>query len=1089
MERGLSSRVGRVAALLLGSGFCALVYQTAWHRELRLVFGASHAASAAVLAIFMGGLGVGSLWLSKRAERHPRPLELYGNLEILIASSAAVTPALTAAARWLYVLAGGSSTLGTGGATIARLLLATAVLGVPTFLMGGTLPAAARAVASNADAGRRNLAVLYGVNTIGAVLGTVASTFALLEIYGTRKTLWLAALLNVLVGLVARVISRSLPTTPSISPAPAPADEAAGAPEHQSELLPPFKFVLAAAGTVGFVFLLMELVWYRMLGPLLGGSTFTFGIILAVALLGIGVGGALYSIFGHLLRPTLSSFAATCSAEAACVALPFALGDHVAVLAAMLRPLSGFGFFGLAAGWVLVAALVVLPASIVAGFQFPLLIALMGRGREQVARHVGLAYAWNTFGSIAGSLAGGFGLLPMLTAPGTWRLVAFLLIALAACAAVLDAWRDRRAFRVVGTALTGGIAAVLALLPGPTSAWRHSPIGAGRVDLTRETRNGIEEWRRASRRNVYREYEGLESSVALVSSQGLAFFVNGKSDGHSVHDAATQVMSGLIGTILHPEAKRALVIGLGTGSTAGWIAAVPSIEHVDAVEFEPAILDVARRCEAVNHGAMSNPKVKVAIGDGREFLLTARDRYDLIVSEPSNPYRAGIASLFTVEYYEAARERLSENGLFLQWFQAYEVDGQTIRTVFATLAAVFEHVETWTTQGYDLVLVASRKPISYDAAALRARIAQEPYRSALFAGWRVADLEGFLGRFLARSELARAIAELERDELNRDDHPLIEFAVARSVGRAELRNSADIYQVARASSLHRPHVTGDVDWVRVEAELTAMLGAAGNWPRPHPPLTPEHWQRIGFVAEMRAGNYRSAWARYWRERKWEPSTPLEVLYAAELLADRGEEEAARPLIERARALNATEGDILDARLLFRLNRRDEALKRLESALVRFQSDPWANEALMTRGIGLADQKAHTDAELAERLYALLEKPFAQYLLDDYRKRLRVELTWRIGFERHCVEAFEAFEPNPIWSETFLERRAHCYQANHHALAGAAKRDLERHRENQPERFGQGLMEPTGAEPPAPLPTEHEGADAGLPPHVGTATPP
>ena len=174
-------------------------------------------------------------------------------------------------------------------------------------------------------------------------------------------------------------------------------------------------------------------------------------------------------------------------------------------------------------------------------------------------------------------------------------------------------------------------------------------------------------------------------------------------------------MSGVLGSLLRPGARRSLVIGLGTGSTPGWLAAMPGMERTDVVELEPAILDVARLCGPVNHDAMDNERLHVAPGDAREVLTVSRDRYDLVFSEPSNPYRAGVASLFTREFYEAVASRLNPDGLFLQWVQAYEVDERTVSTVVATLASVFPEVEIWQVHHIDLLLVASRRPFRLDA--------------------------------------------------------------------------------------------------------------------------------------------------------------------------------------------------------------------------------------------------------------------------------------------------------------------------------------------------------------------------------------
>ncbi|HEY3055085.1 MAG TPA: fused MFS/spermidine synthase, partial [Thermoanaerobaculia bacterium] len=719
----MDRRTWITAGLLFCSGLSALIYQTVWFREFRLVFGASTFATAAVLAIFMGGLGAGSAILGKRADESAKPLAFYGTLEILIAISAAISPLLLWLIRKFYIALGGSVALGVGGATVVRLILAALVLGLPTFLMGGTLPAAARAVESDDDRGRRNLALLYGTNTLGAVTGTLLSTFYMLEHFGNRRTLWCGVAVNVIVGAIAIMIAKVEGNRSRLS-------GQAGLPVvHRN-------FVLISSAIVGFAFLLMEIVWYRMLTPILGGTTFTFGLILATALLGIGLGGAAYSFWSGSGSPTAGAFAVTCTLEGLALIFPFALGDRLAVMANLLRTLGRLGFGGDIIGWSLLALIVVFPAAFIAGVQFPILIALLGRGRKDVGRDVGLAYAWNTGGAIAGSLGGGFGLLPLLSAPGCWRLIAMLLTALGVVTAVY-------AFRRVALTAVIAICAIAAMTArGPTAAWRHTGIGAGRAPAL-ENANAIRSWITAARRQLLWEVDGRESSIAVLDADDRVFMMNGKADGSARGDAGTQVMAGMIGAIIHRDPRSALVIGLGTGSTAGWLGAIPSMERVDVIELEPSVVRVARDNGAVNHGVLRNPKVHIRIADAREILLTTKERYDIIFSEPSNPYRAGIASLYTREYYEAAAARLKPGGMFLQWVQAYDVDTTTIRTIYATIGAVFPHIDTWRTTEADLVLVATRDAVDYDIDLFRRRLTQGPYAAAMHLAWRVESAEGF----------------------------------------------------------------------------------------------------------------------------------------------------------------------------------------------------------------------------------------------------------------------------------------------------------------------------------------------------------
>jgi len=237
---------------------------------------------------------------------------------------------------------------------------------------------------------------------------------------------------------------------------------------------------------------------------------------------------------------------------------------------------------------------------------------------------------------------------------------------------------------------------------GPTAVWRHSGIGVGRAQIQSLGDNSLRNYVHARHRTIVWEKDGVESSVALsIDNSGMAFVVNGKADGNARGDAATQVVSGLVGALLHPQPRQALVIGLGTGSTAGWLGAIADIQRVDVAEIEPNILHIAQVNAPVNQDVLRNPKVHTFIGDGRELLLNSRERYDVIVSEPSNPYRAGIASMYTQEYYRSARNKLTADGLFLQWAQTYDVDTQTVHTIYATLASIFPVVETWMTQSGD----------------------------------------------------------------------------------------------------------------------------------------------------------------------------------------------------------------------------------------------------------------------------------------------------------------------------------------------------------------------------------------------------
>jgi spermidine synthase len=1030
--------VTAVAPLLFASGACALAYQTAWTREFRLVFGASTAASAAVIAVFMGGLGLGGRILGPRADRRANPLLFYARLEALVAITAAATPWLLTLVRQAYVALGGTVVLGPALGTIARLVLAGLVLLVPTVLAGGTLGAAARAVEHAGDTRRRATAVLYGVNTLGAVAGCLATTFFMLETFGTRRTLWLACLTNLLVALVAAVVARARGAGDSSSADPAGAEGAHG----QSAAAASPAFVLAAAAIVGFAFFLMELVWYRMLGPILGGTVYTFGLVLAVALAGIALGGIAYPIVIGRRSPSLAAFAATCLAEAACLAVPYAIGDRLALLALRLRPAAGVGLWGHVEGWAVVTSIVVLPAAVVAGVQFPLLIALLGQGRERVARHVGLAYFWNTVGGIAGALAGGFGLLPLLTAPGCWQAAALLLSALA-LAALLAA--RERPLPAITLTLAGAAAVAVALLalPGPTAAWRHSGVGVGRI-LTLgpgplSGPNGYRAWLSDSRRFVLWEREGVESSVALQALIGFAFVVNGKVDGNARNDAPTQVMGGLLGALLRPEVRRSMVIGLGTGSTAGWLADVPGMEATDVVELEPAILEVGRVCAPVNRDALANPRLHVTTGDAREVLTAGRGRYDLVFSEPSNPYRAGIASLFTREFYQAVDARLSPDGVFLQWVQAYEVDEQTISTILATLATVWPEVEVWQVHNVDLVFVASRRPLRHRLADLEARVRQEPFASALRFAWRVTDVHEVLAAFVAGPALARHLRAMG-EEINTDDRNPVEFSFARMVAQNTAFQVERMRAAAAALGADRPDVDGPVDWDRVARHRVEIYTIASDSAPVPPGASADDRTRATAHALYVSGRLSAAVDEFHKQPR-EPLGLTETAIFAEGLAERGD-LAATPYIQALGEAVPAEADAAAARLAHRRGVPTVALDALVSAFTRYRADPWPSQLAMGRGLALAREMAAVRPETAGPLYDALTPPFSVRALEQERRFSRVLIARSGQLWDRCREAMLSLEPNLPWRPEMLRARAECYERAGDPRAKRAAADVE-----------------------------------------------
>jgi spermidine synthase len=1030
-----------VALLLFASGMCALVYQSFWLREFRLVFGGSTMASAAVLAIFMGGLGLGNLWLGPLADRTSRPLQMYALLELVVALSAAVTPGLIGLVRGIYIAAGGQASLGDTGATMVRLLLSTLVLAVPTTLMGATLPAAARAITTQHDQQRSGLGLIYGLNTLGAVLGVVLSTFWMLEQFGGRATLWFACAVNLTIAGCAWLEDRAnvpskrdLSAKRKVTPTPVATE--------RSDVSSAFIYAVSAA--VGCAFFLLELAWFRMLTPLLGGSTYTFGLILASALAGIGLGGALYPAVFRERRPTVLDFAATCGLQALVILAPLAWGDDLAIWAGRQMETGRTSFAALMWASSMITAIVVFPTALLSGIQFPILVSLLGSGEAGLGRQVGRAYACNTLGCIAGSLLGGFVFMQLFAAPGVWKIAGVTMAITSLAAAIAHALSRTKGGSLLVPFAAAVLALGMALLPGPTSVWRHSAIGAGRAGLGNLQGNALKKWVHLMRDQDLAEAEGREASLAIRRGTGASFYINGKSDGNAIDDADTQIMLGMVGAILHANPRSALVVGLGTGETAGWLAACDEIERIDCVELEPAVVAMAELCASANHDLLRNPKLRLIFNDAREVLLVGGSKYDLIVSEPSNPYRAGVASLFTSEFYAAAKKRLNPGGTFGQWLQGYEVDVGTVALVFETLGSVFPHVEVWQTGAGDFLLLAGESSEHDHIDRMRKKLTREPYCSAINIACAAHTLEGFCSGYVGgRAFVDRFAAKYGNGAVNTDDLNTLEYAFARSVGNGQMASASLARAVAHDAEDSQPRLVGDFDveawrdccflrdfrWQAADLEETQGRGRAQN-------------QRVRALIDTSEGRPQRA-LEHWRKQSKPPSEITELQVLAINMIDVDDPDAIAT-IEMFAVFRPQEAKVLHASWLDRHDQRAAAAKRLEEVFIAARTTPWIDSETLERGMALAVGIAEADPAFAGDLYLALREPFAVHHLH-FERRVSALLVAEQAGPGPLVEAIKVYEPSVMWTERFLAKRAQAYAAANHPLAAQAEADLNEFR--------------------------------------------
>ena len=762
------------------SGAAGLVYELVWVRQLYQVFGSTIHSVTTVVAAYMGGLGFGAWVLGRRADRHARPLVLYGLLEIAIGVFGVLSPWITRGIGDAYLGVARAVHPGLWTGTAIKFVFAFVVLLVPTFLMGGTLPVLTRAFARDrSDELRGELALFYGLNTVGGVLGCLLAGYVLVEFAGLRSSLLATGGVNLALGAAALALARL------------PAPEAAASGGDGEPVFTPDagaatrRLAIWLVGSTAFASLLYEIAWTRALILVIGSSTYAFTTILACFLLGIGLGSLVAVGRGRQPRDLLTRAAVVQGAVAVLAALlfPFFRALPVYVVATMQVPFLGVG--GLLVLHAVAVAVVVIPPAVGMGLSFPLLAELASERSGATGREVGRAYFANTLGSIAGAVVTGFVLIHVI---GSERTLVLGVTLNAAAAAILAWWAYR--FRGAeggiraGDRIPAALAALALLIAFATPSWSgrlldRAPVVYGRTEMSQDD---LDRYLRGYGSEQLVFEEGWNAAVSVWRDGNQTWLkVNGKVDASSVADMDTQVSLGLLPALGHPGPHRVFVVGFGSGATARTIADVPGVTRIDIAEIERAVLAAAPDFRAVNRDVLADPRVHVIPDDARSALMLADSAYDLIVSEPSNPWIAGVSSLFTRDYVGVVARRLAPGGVFCQWLQMYRVTPGIVAVVVANLRAVFPHVEIWFANASDLVVLAAREPIRWNGARIAAALQPGTRTAAALRTWlRVQEPAQLLGHFLLGD---RGTAVLARGApfLHTDDHPALEFEAARTL--------------------------------------------------------------------------------------------------------------------------------------------------------------------------------------------------------------------------------------------------------------------------------------------------------------------
>ncbi len=685
------------------SGAVALALEVVWVRLLSQVFGSTNLAIATTLAAFMGGLAAGAGLASRFGGRTRRPLLWWAGAELTVALCAVLLPpALHALAPYnaLAWRALNDSPLLLGGIRFGASAL---LLVPPAMAMGVSLPLLARALGDGKQAAKE-AAWLYAVNTFGGMVGAGAAGLWLLPALGIQGLSWLAAAGAVSVAAAGWWASRpAQPQQPFVGPAPVWAWTA-----------------LLAVFATGFSSMALEVLASRAYGLVLGSGTASFTGVLLVFLFGLSAGAATLgrSIAGAEGSPR-AALALLVAGSGLGIALLVAWMHHLPAVAFLAMQTLGASYDSLPADLVRFGVIgLLLPATACLGASWA--AALRLSDDPNVARGVGRIVVANTLGNIFGSLVAGFVWLPRFGVEGSLRGLGAGLGVSAVVIAATAAASSRR-----NLAFAAALASMIASVAAPPWDTRQLAFGLYRLALPQRRDRVLEG-------EVLFHRDGISSTVTVAqhvrgNSKNLTLYTNGKPDATSLLDADTQVLLGLTPLFVHGGTKqRVLVIGYGSGMTVGALAASDQVAHIDVVELESTVYDAADAWFGGYNGRPeADPRVKRWVGDGRNLLLSSNETWDIIVSEPPNPWVAGVADLFTQDFYAVAKTRLAPGGLFAQWVQIYELHPDTVRSIWATFASVFPDLHAFRTSGNDALLIGGLAPWRVDESRMLA-LADDP---------------------------------------------------------------------------------------------------------------------------------------------------------------------------------------------------------------------------------------------------------------------------------------------------------------------------------------------------------------------------
>lgn len=772
-----------LAFIFVMSGATGLIYQVVWFKYLSLFLGNTNYAQMIVLSTFLGGLAWGNYFFGKRADTFINPVRWYGFLELLIGLYCLAYPFLNEFWGETFHSFAISQNIYEHKFlfNLLRFSLSAILLIIPTFAMGGTLPILSKHFVRKISDSRKEMAILYFLNSLGAVGGVFLAGFILIKAIGLQNSLYFSAIINIVIALAAIIISYK-----SYEPQISEGTDENETPEKNYSLVPQISktmgiIITAVAGLSGLAALTYEMLWTRLLVNILGSSTYAFSIMLMAFISGITLGSIIVSqnFIAKFNRIKLLIFCQVAIAIGTMLVLPLyeRLPYYLWVIASLfIKSPQTFPIF-LSIEFLISFSLMFLP-TIFMGMTLPIAVEVLTHNSKKISFSIGKVFSVNTFGTVAGSVLSGLLFIPFFGVKISFEIgmginlfAALLLIFSSPQFSQLKKY----SFLFILLVLLSGYSILF-------DGWNKDATLSGVFRKFNEMAPAsYQDFKNQfNDRDVLYYEEGVNSNVAVVEmkdeTKQRILLINGKPDASSLYDMPTQVLLGQIPMMLHPNPKNVFVVGFGSGVTIGSVLTHP-VNSVTCVEISPEVINASKYFANENNSCIEDKRLDIVIEDAHTFLNLTQQKFDVIISEPSNPWIAGIGNLFSKEYFERCSNRLTKDGIMVQWFHIYELNDEILKLVLKTFNTVFPMGQIWNSVQGDLILVGTKKKMEINFNLLQEKIKTPSVKNDL-KKININDLFTFLSCQQLSPEGFYSVSESEL--INREGHPLLEFLAPRA---------------------------------------------------------------------------------------------------------------------------------------------------------------------------------------------------------------------------------------------------------------------------------------------------------------------